>query len=268
MTRTLILISIALFTFLGHAQDLKFQNIDQADMKKVVNDFSAVLNHSSVSGASSLGTIFGFEVGVMGGITNTKRIDELVDESSGQNQKADQIPHAAIVGALTVPAGITVEGSFLPKVGGDDFKVQNMSLGVKWTPTDVFLDWPVSVAIKAHFTKSQAEFKQTISNVDTNFDYDNNITAFTLLVSKNFVMVEPYFGVSLLSAKGDLDVTGSSTVFDTSAFGAGTTSASASTTSTGFMLGAEVKLLIFKFGAEYANLFGTSRYSGKLAFYF
>jgi hypothetical protein len=266
MSRILILLSIALFTVVGHTQDLKFQNIDQSDMKKIVNDFSAIFNHSSVSGASSLGTIFGFEVGVMGGITNTKRIDELADEGSGQNQNADQIPHGEIIGALTVPAGITVEGGFLPKLGGDKFKFQTMSLGVKWTPTDVFLDWPVSVAIKAHMTKSQAEFKQTISGVDTNFDYDNNITAFTLLVSKNFVLVEPYAGLSFLSAKGEMDVSGSP-VFDPS-LGTGTTSASASTTSTGFMVGAEVKLLIFKFGAEYANLFGTSRYSGKLAFYF
>jgi hypothetical protein len=259
------LIGIALATSLGHAQDLTFQQLDQSDMKKVVSDFSAIFNHSSVSGASSLGTIFGFEVGLMGGITNTKRIDELADES-GENQNADQIPHAAILGALTVPAGITVEGGFIPKVGNDEFKFQTMSLAVKWTPTEVFLDWPLSVAIKAHMTKTDAEFNQEIQTVATKFQYDNNITGFTLLASKSFVLVEPYIGVSYLQAKGDMKVTGSSAVFDPS-FTASQT-ASASTTSTGFMVGAELKLLFFKMGAEYASLFGTSRYSGKLAFYF
>lgn len=262
MSRFLLLLGITFFTSTSFAQDLTFQQLDDDDMKKIVNDFSAIFNHSSVSGASSLGTIFGFEVGLMGGITNTKRIDELADES-GTNQKADKIPHAALIGAVTVPAGITVEAGFLPKVGNDEWKFQNMSLGVKWTPTDLFLDLPLSLAIKAHLTKTKAEFHQQIQSVDTDFAYDNTITAFTLLASKSFVIVEPYAGFSFLSAKGDMSVTGSNQVFTT-----GEMSKSAKTSSTGWMVGAELKLLIFKAGVEYADLFGTSRYTGKLAFYF
>jgi hypothetical protein len=34
------------------------------------------------------------------------------------------------------------------------------------------------------------------------------------------------------------------------------------------MVGAELKLIFFKLGAEYANAFGTSRYTGKMSFYF
>jgi len=270
MSRFVVAFCIALFTFAtgfgAQAQDLTLQNLTEDDFKRIAKDFNAVFNHTSVSGASSLGNIFGFEVGLVAGMTNTKRIDALADTGSGTDQKADKIPHGEILGVLTVPLGITVEGGFIPKVGNDDFKFNTFTAAVKWTPTDTLLEWPLSVALKAHITKTNAEFNQTIQTVDTNFKYDNTITALTLLASKNFVLVEPYVGFSYMSAKGEMSVSGSSAVFDPN-FTTGT-SASADTTSTGFLLGAELKLLIFKVGAEYASLFGTSRYTAKLSFFF
>ncbi len=256
---------IALFTVGAQAQNISLQQIDDEDFKNIVKDFSAVFNHTTVSGASSLGTIFGFELGLVGGITRTGRIDALADEG-GTDQNAGKIPHGELIGIITVPAGITIEAGFIPKVGSDEFKFNTFTGAVKWTPTDVFLDWPLSVAIKAHLTKTKATFNQTIATIPTKFDYDNTITGFTLLASKNFVLVEPYFGIQMLSAKGDMDVTGSPTVFDP-AYTTGT-SASAKASTTGFLLGCELKLLIVKLGAEYQNLFGTSRYTGKLSFYF
>lgn len=266
MGRLITLLSIALSSWSAAAQDLTLQNLTAEDFKKIVKDFSAVFNHTSVSGASSLGDIFGFEIGVVGGITNTKRIDSLADSGSGTNQEADQIPHGELLGVLTVPFGITAEAGFIPKVGSDEFKFNTYTLAVKWTPTDIFLELPLSLAIKAHLTKTAAEFNQTIQNVPTKFDYDNTITGFTLLASKNFVLVEPYVGFQFLSAKGEMTVTGSTTVFDTSF--TQSMSADANVSSTGFLAGAELKLLFFKLGAEYATLFGTSRYTGKLSFFF
>lgn len=262
MSKWIATLIIALFTSGLQAQSLSFQQLDQKDFEDIVKDFSAVFNHTSVSGASSLGTIFGFEVGLVGGITRTGRVDALADEG-GTDQNAGKIPHGALLGIITVPAGITVEAGFIPKVGSNEFKFNTFTGAVKWTPTDVFLDWPLSVAIKAHLTKTKAEFNQTIATVPTKFDYDNTITGFTLLASKNFVLVEPYAGIQVLSAKGKMDVTGSTTVFTVPA-----QSGSASVSSTGFLLGCELKLLIVKLGAEYQNLFGTSRYTGKLSFYF
>ena len=265
MSKWIVTLSAALFTFGAGAQNLTLQQLDQTDFENILKDFSAVFNHTSVSGASSLGTIFGFELGLVAGMTRTGRIDALADES-GTDQDAGKIPHGALLGIITVPAGITVEAGFIPKVGSEDFKFNTFSAAVKWTPTDVFLDWPLSVAIKAHLTRTKVEFNQVIATVPTKFDYTNTITGFTLLASKNFVLVDPYAGLQILSAKGDMDVTGSPNVFDSSFTVA--TSASAKAKSTGFLLGCELKLLIVKLGAEYQNLFGTSRYTGKLSFYF
>lgn len=258
--RTFALLSITLLSVGAWSQNLPLQGLDANDMKSLVKETSANFNHTSVSGASSLGTLFGFEIGVVGGVAKTPKIDKLVEPQGGN---ADQIPHGEILGVLTVPAGITVEGGFIPKVGKEEFKFNTLSLGVKWTPTEVFLDWPVAIAGKFHFTKTSLDFKDTISGIPTTFGYDSTTTAFTMLVSKNFVMVEPYFGVQFAQTKGDLDVTGSTTVFDT-----GGASGSAKSTATGFLLGTELKLLVFKAGVEYAKIFDTSRFTGKISFYF
>lgn len=267
MARWILFLLAALFTANTQAQNLSFKLLDESDLEKVVGDLSATFNHTSVSGASSLGNIFGFEVGVVAGIAKTPEIDSFAQEN-GSTEKVDQIPHGEILGMLTVPAGITVEAGMIPKVGKEDFKFNTFSAAVKWTPTDVFLDLPLSLAVKAHLTKTNLSFKQTVSNIDTNFDYKNTITGLTLLASKNFVLVEPYVGLSYLKAKGELEYSGSpaSPVFDPAYTAAN--SASASKSSTGFMVGAELKLIFFKLGAEYASAFGTSRYTGKASFYF
>lgn len=267
MARWILLMAVGLLTAQAQAQNLSFQQLDASDLEKVVADFSATFNHTSVSGASSLGNIFGFEVGLVAGIAKTPNINDFAQEA-GSTEKVDKLPHGELLGVLTVPAGITVEAGLIPKVGKDDFKFSTFSAAVKWTPTDVFLDWPLSVAIKGHVTKTAVAFKQTISNVDTDFDYKNTITGLTLLASKNFVLVEPYIGVSLLKATGDLSFSGSPAqpVFDPSY--STSNSASASKSSTGVMVGAELKLVFFKLGAEYTNAFGTSRYTGKASFYF
>ena len=51
-------------TFSGRAfaQNLSFQNLSDEDFKKVVKDLSANFMHTSVSGASPLGDVFGFEL--------------------------------------------------------------------------------------------------------------------------------------------------------------------------------------------------------------
>lgn len=260
------LFAAALLSIGALAQDIPLQNLTSEDVKNLVKETSANFNHTSVSGASSLGTIWGFEIGVVGGVTKTPKIDALVKQAEPQT-KADQIPHGELLGRLTVPAGVTVEAGFIPKIGKEDFKFSTLSLGVMWTPTDVLLDWPVSVAGKLHLTKTNLDFKDTVGSppVDTTFKYESTTTVLSLLVSKNFVMVEPYAGILFGQTKGDLDVTGSSTVF---AGATGQTSASGKSSGTGFMIGTELKLLVFKAGIEYSRLFDTGRFTGKLALYF
>jgi hypothetical protein len=252
------------FTGVAGAQTLTFSNVSGEDMKNITGEVSTNFMHTTVSGASSLGHLFGFELGVIAGTTRTPKIDAIAKEGSS-SASADQALDAALIGAVSVPFGITGEIGLVPKVGSQDFKFNTYSLGVKWTPTDLFWDLPVNVAVKGSITRTHVESSQTISGTPTSLKFDDTQEALTFLVSKSFVIVEPYFGLGMARAKGDLDVSGFN-VFDPSFTTA--TSASGKTSSALWTVGAEFKLVFLKLGVEYMHAFDTSRVAGKLSFYF
>jgi hypothetical protein len=234
------------------------------DFKKLVGDFSANSLHTSVSGAGTLGDIFGVEVGLIGGLTNTPELDKLVKEASPGN-KAEQLPHAELIAMVSVPLGFTIEAGFVPKVGNDDFKYQNLSLAAKWTPTTLFFELPLDLAIKAHMTKTEVEAQSVVSSVNTTYKFENNLVGLTAFASKDFIFAAPYIGFGMVKAEGDLTANGAA-VFDPSY----TASASASEKddSTLLLVGSEFKLLVLKLGVEYARMFDTDRYTAKFSFYF
>jgi hypothetical protein len=252
--------------------DIKFDQITQSDLDKIANELSANFAHSTVSGASSLGKLFGVQVGLVGGMTKTPDIDSFVKRVDA-TQTADKVYNAAISAQVTVPFGITAEASYFPSMGSDSFKFGNMGLGVKWTFSDLLSDWPVDVAVKANVTTTTLSFKQTINNastgnvpVDSTVEYKNTILGYGLFVSKRLPFVEPYLGICMLSSKSDLGVAGQGSIFNQTF----TSSQSASSSPSGTMLtlGADLSLLFIRLGAEYSSLLGTSRYLGKLAFSF
>ncbi len=255
--------AIFLLNSSAFAQDFTFEDLTDTDFKKVVQDLSTSTVHTSVSGASPLGDIWGFEVGVVGSQANTPEIDKLVKRGS-PGSSAEKLPSAQLLGVVSVPFAITGEIGLIPKVGSDDFKFSAMHLAAKWSPSELFFELPLSVAAKVQYSKINAEFKDTINNVATSFKYDDSILGIWAIASKNFMIVEPYIGLGYMKSDGSMDVnTSLSNVFT-----GGRTSASASPSTTAFMVGTEVKLLIFKAGVEYLNAFDTSRFSGKLSFYF
>ena len=245
------------------AQSLPFQNISQGDFDNIVSEFSANSMHSSVSGASSLGKIFGFELGLTGGFTMTPEINKIIQRNDAA-AKADRLPHATLLGAFSVPMGFTLEASFIPKMGKDEFKYGITNLALKWTMTDALFDWPLSVALKAVHSSNDIEIAQTISSVPTTFKYKNSSNGILALFSKDLYLVEPYVGLGFVKAAGKMDVTGSSSVFNFTS----SQSASAGRSSAVYLAGVELKLLIAKLGVEYGRSFGTSTINGKAAFYF
>lgn len=267
MKRLLGSASILLFSFSGYAGTLNLQNVTADDYGKIVDELSADFMHTSVSGASALGHVFGFEIGVVGGVTKTPEINRIVHDSD-PSLSVNSLPAAELLGVVTVPAGVTIELGVIPKVGSSDFHFNSLSLAGKWTANEV-VELPLSLAVKGQVTtaqfSSQASIQSGVSTVDTTYKYKSTITAFTLLASKDFAIVEPYAGLGMVSSTGNMDVTGVA-AFDPSF--TGSQSASVKRSSTQFLAGAELKLLVVKLGAEYAHLFGTNRFTGKLSFYF
>lgn len=268
MTRTQCIFTMAIvlmFNISAFAEGFAFQNLNQGDLKNVIKDISANFNHTSVSGASPLGDIFGIEIGVVGGLTKSPELDKYAKAADPNSKDIDQIPHAALLGVISVPLAFTFEMGLIPKVGGEDFKFSSYSLAAKWTPSELFFDWPVALAAKVHFSKTDLNVKDTVNNVKTDMDFKDNMMGATVLVSKSFAVFEPYFGLGIVNA--DAELSGSGTAVFNPAYTA-SNSASEKVSTTTWMVGAEAKLLVVRFGLEYANLFDTSRITGKFSFYF
>ena len=126
-----------LFTLHAHAQSIPLENVNSDDMNKIVGDFSANFLHTSVSGASSLGHIFGFEVGLVAAQTATPHLSQVANQV-GQGSDASKLIDANLLGVLSIPAGLTVEVGLVPKMGSSSFQYDAMSAAVKFTPTELF----------------------------------------------------------------------------------------------------------------------------------
>ena len=248
----------------AHAASIPLQLVTEEDMKKVAGDMSANFLHSSVSGANTLGSIWGFEIGVVGGQASTPNLNEVVHKTD-PNEDAGKLYNAALLGVLTVPLGITGEVSLLPKQTISGISFNTTSAALKWTLTETLLsDLPFSLAVKAVYTTADVKFSQTISSNTIDFAIASKTTAGMVLISKNLAILEPYAAVGMVSGKGDLSAN-STSVFSTTP---GATSASGSKSGLMFALGTEVKLLVLKIGAEYASVLGDSRIGAKVSFYF
>ncbi|MBX3022963.1 MAG: hypothetical protein KF799_14910 [Bdellovibrionales bacterium] len=257
---------LTLFTLNVQAQSIGLQSIDRGDFEKLVDDFSANSHHTSVSGASGLGDIWGFEVGLVFGATNTPEINRLAQRQD-PNANVSRLPHAALLGALTLPANVTLEAGFIPKVGSRDFKFNQLALAAKWTFSDFFFELPVNLALKVQTGKTLLNFQDEISGVPTHFSYENSGTGLLLLVSKDLGILDPYVAFGTVRANGKMVVSGSGAVFSDPDFAA-SQSATAKRSSTVMMLGTEVKLGVAKFGVEYGRMFSTNSFTGKFSLYF
>ncbi len=256
---------LSVFVFSAHAAEFKLENLTADDLKNVVRELSGNFSHTSVSGASPLSETYGFEVGIMAGVGQTPKLNDLVHKAD-PNTDIDKLPNAALVGVLTVPYALSFEAALMPKVGSDAFKFQNFAMAVKWTITKMFpAELPVELAVKAHTQTTEMEGNTTISGNPAVLKFKDKITGFDVVVSKNFEICEPYASIGVMQADGELSATAGA-LFNPS-FSA-SNSASEKSTSTQLTIGSEFKFGLFKLGAEYSRQFDMNRIATKAAFYF
>ncbi len=261
-----IFLSIFMMSTSVLAQDLALDNISEKDMEDIVSDFTSAFTHTSISGANTMGSIFGFEVGVIVGMASVDRIEKIAQRED-PNSDVSGLPFGGLLGRLTVPFGITGEVLIIPEIGDEDFKFSNKSLALMWTPTETLLSFlPLSLAIKGHYTKTNMDFKipdAVTAGSDADASFENTIMGLQVLASKSFIIVEPYAGLGFIMGDGNLKYSGSGTIFDT-AVTAGE-SASKKVDGAQFLLGANLNLLFFKIGVEYSNQLDADRYGLKLS---
>lgn len=262
MRNLFILVSVFICTFISMsswAAGPSFQGLSVSDAEDIIGDFSGVLNHTSVSPASSLGKVFGFEFGFLGGVVETPGV-ERVSNAAVPGSDVKSLPHAALFGALSLPMGFTGEINFLPKLEADDVELKNNGLALKWTFTEVF-PMPLDMAVKASVTKSELSFTQT-TPITATIDFESTITELMFLASKNFILVEPYLGLGAVSSDGKLS-SDQSAVFNPA-----TNSVSKKLSGSHLLAGVNFNLLFFKIGLEAGKILDSQKVSAKFSFYF
>lgn len=249
-----------------------FPQLSPDNLDSIERDLAANTSLHDVLPASSLGSVFGFELGVVAGVTKSPDINTLVQQVSPSTD-AGYLPHAGLVGALTVPGGLTVEAMYLPKQTVSDASYQQYAFGLKWTMTDGVMVLPLNLAVRGFYGNSQLTFNQTVTDPTTSQPVavsgtnTMSVTGVQLLASPKWIpILEPYAGVGYLRGSGSMSVSGATTgtMFNF------TTSQSASSTpvSTQLLVGLDVRLLLIGLGAEWSRSFGTDTYTAKLSIKF
>lgn len=255
----------------AHAAGPGFNNLSQDDFDKAIRELSGNSSYHSVTGAGTLGSIFGIEVGIVGGLTNTPEINaysKQVDSSAD----VSRLPHASLLVGVSVPLGFTGEVLLFPEMKFGDVKYQQFGGSVKWTATEALV-LPFNLAVRAFVTSNKMSFQQTLNNASTGnvptqvtVTQDNNQMGLQLLASPSLPLIEPYVGVGTVKATGKLAVSGSTTgtIFNFTS----SQSAESSPTSVQFLLGVNANLLLLNLGVEYSRAFSTDSYNFKLGFRF
>ena len=256
----LVPIYALIFTMEVSASQPTFSDVTQGQLSGIYKDLGAVMYPTTVSGASSLGTLFGFEVGFLAGAGDSPHVNELVPEN------VDKLPKAGLMAIVSVPFGLGVEASVLPvKVEG--FEYDYKAIGGRWTFTDVFHFIPfLDMKLKVDYTTAELKWQQSISNVPVDVTYENKSVAYSLTVGKKILFIEPYAGLGRISGKSTLKSTGTVSIFDTSVPVSATEDAKHKDTY--YFLGAQLHLLFINTGLEMAKVYGNKVIVGKFTFGF
>jgi len=256
-----------LLMFLGQAfaGDITLDNLTQDDVTKISKEFSANFIHTIVAPASAYGKIFGFELGVVGGITkspNINRISKTFDSSAD----IPAIPHAGIALGVSVPLGFTGELSMIPSTKLGDVSLKNTSFGLKWTFTEL-TKLPFDMAVRLHAGSSTLSYADVVdTNVNAEVQWETSSKGANFEISKNLLFFEPYFGFGTVSTETKIGVSASTNVniFTFTSDQSYTSKNSGSQVYGGFNL----NLFVLKIGVEAGSVMGVSKYSGKVSLYF
>ena len=257
-----------------YAQVPSFDSMSDEDLDLVVKEFASNFVHTSATPPTSLGKLFGVEAAVIVGATESPGIEQLskqVDPSSD----VPYIPHAWLLGGVSIPYGVSVELNVLPELDLGDLKMSHTSVGLKWSVTDQFFkNLPFDWAVRTYYTKSEISYQQTVSNPsfpatsNVNVSFENTMIGGDTLIGFDLSVIEPYVGLGFVSTDGELSgVAATSTPY--SLFDDLTSrSKSSKQSSERIIAGCQFNLALMSVGLEYTRVFSINRLSAKLGLKF
>ncbi|MEK6628167.1 MAG: DUF6588 family protein [Bdellovibrionota bacterium] len=261
--KSILSVVLVLFAVHVHAAP-ELTNITDADFESITKEMSANFTHGSIMGASKMGTIFGFQFGIIAAQTATPNIDAIAKRNPGS--ELPSLYNAGLMGAIGIPMGLAFEVVIIPKLTAAGASLSANSFALKYNINEVIPVLPINLALRGFSSNASFGFAQVVSAINVDVNNKTNVSGIQLLLSPMIPMIEPYVGIGLLNGSNELSVTGSNPIF---APGFSTAqSASKTASSTQILAGVDVNLLLLKLGLEHSQSFGASRTGFKLSFGF
>ena len=253
-----VLLSIFLPTVAWTATVPSFENLNESQASKVMEDFSSNLYYPSVTTASEKGTV-GVEAGVVAGVGQVPEIENI------SNGDVSVLPHGMIFISGDLPFNLGAEFIFLPSLDISDYSLSYYGGSVNWRFSETIpaVSAILDLSLRASYNTSEFGYTQPVNNVDVDISYDNSSYGLTLLASRSFFVLEPFVGLGFASSDDELTATGNATIFDQSF----TKKDSAESSSSGllYLAGLQLDIPFANFAAQYSNVFGNHRYTGKFS---
>ncbi|MCJ8275798.1 MAG: hypothetical protein HRT44_12250, partial [Bdellovibrionales bacterium] len=133
----LFLIITFFFSLNLWAQVPTLDSISDEDLGIVVKEFAANFVHTSATPPTSLGKVFGVEAAMIIGGTESPGVESISQQVDPQSE-VKYIPHAWLLGGVSVPYGVSIELNVLPELDIEGLEMRHTSAGLKWSITDQF----------------------------------------------------------------------------------------------------------------------------------
>ena len=258
MNKYLVLL-LALMSFSVYSAEPQFNDINKKDIEGISTEFGTNFAHTVVAAPETNG-LWGAEFGLVGGKTSSSKFKNVIEQSGGDGGKFESIYHAGLLARAHFPFELIAEVSFLPgqEIGGVEIESNSFSIG--WN-VGRFVNLPLDVTVGYDHANGKISFKQDASGLvpEADIDFETTTKVIWAGISKTFLFVTPYFKVGTSSIDGDLKA--SADIFDVS----GQTSESVSLSGGYLAAGANIQLLLFRFGVETTQMQNSQRISGKFS---
>lgn len=251
-----------LLAFNAFAADPVFNALTKKDVENVSKEFGGNFAHTAVAAPETNG-LWGIEVGVLGGQTQSPKFSDVVDASGGDGKDFKSIYHAAVMARAHFPFDLFAEVTYLPEQDISDVKIKSNSFGVGWN-VGRFMGLPLDIALGADYAKGNVKFHQEAqgSAPESDIRLDTATTVYWVGVSKTFLFFTPY--VKIGTSRIESDLKASANILDY----ASETNESVSLSGNFLALGANFQFFFIKLGVEGSQIQDTKRLSGKFSFDF
>ncbi len=251
-----------------------FDQISDQELDTIVREFSSNFVHTSATPPTSLGKVFGVEAAMITGLTESPGVKQ-ISQSIDPQSDVEYLPHAWLLGGVSVPYGISVELNVLPELDLQDLEMKHTSVGLKWSVTDQFFKGlPFDLAVRTYYTTSEVRFRQTISNPsypatsDVDVSFKNTMVGGDTLLGFDLKVVEPYVGIGFVRSKGELSGVSTTSSSYSMFEDMSSRQKSSEQESARWIAGAQFHLAVLNIGLEYTQVFSTRRLSAKLGMQF